>query len=53
MTNHICWITDYVADECQQRACTHSPSLFHPCIPLADLCPYQAADAAGEVGDDA
>lgn len=32
----LCWITDYFAAECRQRACTHSPNPPHPCLPEGD-----------------
>lgn len=28
----ICWITDYFAAECHERACIHSPNPLHPCV---------------------
>lgn len=32
MNHHVCWITDYFAEECWERACVHSPNLIHPCL---------------------
>lgn len=29
----VCWITDFFAAECRERACTHSPNPPHPCVP--------------------
>lgn len=46
MSNHICWITDYVAEECWERACIHSPSPAHPCLVRDERNDKEEADAA-------
>jgi hypothetical protein len=44
-SHHLCWITDYFAAECRERACTHSPNPPHPCLPAGEEQPD------GQVGD--
>lgn len=46
MSAAVCWITDYYAEECRERACVHSPLLTHPCLVRAEHTDKEDSDAS-------